>query len=67
MYTIEILNKKTKQPTDYIVNNRLEVVQYLFDGGEDFYPKKRHIGDCMRDCIKIMKRYPEVLAKVKRI
>ena len=67
MYTIEILNKKTKLPTDYIVNNRLEIVQYLFDEGEKFYPRKRHIGDCMRDCIDIMKRYPDYLAKVKRV
>lgn len=66
MYTIQILNKKTKQLTDYIVNNRLEVVQYLFDEGEDFYRGKRYIGDCMRDCIDIMKRYPDYLAKVIR-
>lgn len=67
MYTIEILDKKSHCPTDYIVNNRLEIVQYLFDEGEKFYPKKRHIGACMRDCIEIMKRYPDFLAKVKRV
>lgn len=66
MYTIEILNKRTKCPTDYIVNNRKEIVQYLFDEGEKFY-RKKFIGACMRDCVEIMQKYPDYLAKVKRI
>lgn len=67
MYTIEILDKKTKQETNYVVNNKLELIHYLFDENEFLYKKKKHIGDCMRDCIDIMKRYPEFLAKVKKI
>lgn len=63
MYTIQIISKETKQPTNYSVNNRHEVVEYLFDDGEKFF-QSRSIGKCMRECIEIMNRYPQFLAKV---
>lgn len=63
MYTIQILSKKTGTPTIYFVNNRHEVVEYLFEDDEEFFETEK-IGDCMRECIEIMKRYPQFLAKV---
>lgn len=66
MWTIQILNKKTKQPTDYIVDTNDHICQYIFDEGVDIF-KAEAIGDAMRKCVQIMRYYPDYLAKVQRI
>lgn len=66
LWTIQILNKKTRKPTNYIVDTTDHICEYIFEDGVDIF-KTATIGDAMRKCIEIMRYYPDYLAKVFRI